>query len=685
MNRLAQSHSPYLLQHKDNPVDWQPWDESALEQSRELGKPIFLSVGYAACHWCHVMEHESFEDEKIAAILNEHFVCIKVDREERPDVDKVYMNAVQVMTGRGGWPMSVFLTPELQPFYAGTYWPNPPRGGMPGFAQVLDALVHAWNERRDDVLSHATDITQSLRELAAGPNAKGDSQVPGVEAMDVACDRLLRIADTRLGGFGSAPKFPHVTDLDLLLRRYHSDHDPKKLHVVTCSLDAMADGGIFDHVGGGFARYSVDAHWLVPHFEKMLYDNALLAKLYVDALQATGNQRYADVATQTLDYLLREMRDAAGGIHSSEDADSEGVEGKYYVWTPDEVLHVLGKERGQRFCEVYDITPHGNFEECNIPRLKQSVPQFAESRSIDLDSLSKQLIQDLVTLREHRDKRIHPGRDDKVLMGWNSLASEALATAGAVLNEPRFIEAAEGVATFIWSKMVRSDGRFYHAFRRGHAHLDAFQDDLADFIQAALAVFRATGKARWVERASKVATQLIEHFEDKDVGGFYYTADDAELVIARQKDWHDGSVRSGNGSAAMGLLELANLTGNREFAEAAKRTLIAGGEVIEKQSAAAAQLLAALDRFHRSDEQMVIAARSWDEAEPLRLAYHRDYRPHAALSWVIGDAPEKGPLMTLNAGKGPIEGEPTLYQCKEFRCESPLAGESAIKMLRGKG
>ncbi|MGV3485667.1 MAG: thioredoxin domain-containing protein, partial [Planctomycetaceae bacterium] len=279
MNRLAQSHSPYLLQHKDNPVDWQPWDDTALNAAKEQGKPIFLSVGYAACHWCHVMEHESFEDPAIAKILNSNFVCIKVDREERPDIDKVYMNAVQVMTGHGGWPMSVFLTNDLQPFYAGTYWPNPPRGGMPGFAQVLDAIIDAWNERRSDVLEHAGEITNALCELASGPAKSAGDAVPGVEAIDVACERLIRIADTRLGGFGAAPKFPHVADLDLLLRRYHSDHDPRKLRVVTCSLDAMANGGIYDHIGGGFARYSVDAHWLVSHFEKMLYDNALLAKL----------------------------------------------------------------------------------------------------------------------------------------------------------------------------------------------------------------------------------------------------------------------------------------------------------------------------------------------------------------------------------------------------------------------
>jgi len=682
MNRLAQTHSPYLLQHKDNPVAWQPWDETALLQAKQLNKPIFLSVGYAACHWCHVMEHESFENAGIAAILNEHFVCIKVDREERPDVDKIYMNAVQVMTGRGGWPMSVFLTPELEPYYTGTYWPTPARGGMPGFAQVLDALIHAWNNRREDVLSHATEITNTLRELAAGATADVDAPVASVDAIDAGCERLLRTADTKLGGFGAAPKFPHVTDLDLLLRSYHIDRDPKKLHVVTCSLDAMADGGIFDQVGGGFARYSVDAHWLVPHFEKMLYDNAMLAKLYVDAFQVTGNSRYADVATETLDYLLREMRDSEGGIHSSEDADSEAVEGKFYVWTPKEVIEVLGWERGNLFCEVYDITEAGNFEEKNIPRLKQSIEQFAKSENRDITALKTDLRFDSELLREHRDKRVHPGRDDKVLMGWNSLAIEALATAGAVLGIERFVEAADGVATFIWTKMRRADRRFCHTFRRGHAHLDAFQDDLADFVNAAIAVYQATGKARWVERAATAATQMINHYEDKESGGFFYTADDAELLIARQKDWHDGSVRSGNGAAAMGLLSLATLTGNRSFADAAKRTLVAGGEVIVKQFAAAAQVLAALDRYHRSDEQIVIAAPDWAAAGELRMAYYGKYRPHTTLSWVLGNSPEKGPVVTLNAGKEPIDQLATVYVCKNYQCDAPMTGDDAIAKLR---
>ncbi len=681
MNRLAQSHSPYLLQHKDNPVDWQPWDEAALEQAKIRQMPIFLSVGYAACHWCHVMEHESFEDSRIAAILNENFVCIKVDREERPDVDKVYMNAVQVMTGQGGWPMSVFLTPDLRPFYAGTYWPNPPRGGMPGFAQVLDAIIDAWNQRPVDVNEHADQITAALREIATGPEVEANAQVPNVQAIDVACLRLIRVADTRLGGFGAAPKFPHVTDLDLLLRQYHRDRDPQKLRVIQCSLDAMADGGIFDHIGGGFARYSVDAHWLVPHFEKMLYDNALLARLYVDAFQATGNVRYANVARQTLDYLLREMRDADGGIHSSEDADSEGVEGKYYVWTPAEVAELLGSARGEQFCGVYDITPHGNFEEQNIPRLKQSITAWAAQSGRDVETVTGELAIDRETLRLARDKRVHPGRDDKVLLGWNALAVEALAIAGAVLNEPTYIEAAEQIATFIHAKMTRADGRFFHAYRRGFAHVDAYLDDLADLACACLALYGATGRARWVEKASKVATQIIDHHEDPVAGGFFYTAADTETVIARQKDWHDGSVRGANAAAVHALLLLSTLTGDERFADSARRAIIAAGQVIDKQSAAAAHLLAALDRLHRSDEQIVIAAKTWDAASDLRAAFHSRYRPHSTLSWVIGEAPQSGPVGSLNQGKSPIDGQATLYRCQHFTCQSPLVGQAAIDEL----
>lgn len=631
------------------------------------------------------MEHESFEDAGIAKLLNENFVCIKVDREERPDVDKVYMNAVQIMTGRGGWPMSVFLTPDLRPFYAGTYWPHPPRGGMPGFAQVLDALIHAWNTRQNEVREHADEITTSLINLAAGPDANPALQVADPSAIDIATQRLIRIADTKLGGFGSAPKFPHVTDLDLLLRQYTSDGDPKKLRVVTTSLDAMAHGGIFDHIGGGFARYSVDVQWLVPHFEKMLYDNALLAKLYTEAFQATGNSHYQKVARETLDYLLRDMRDPDGGIHSSEDADSEGVEGEFYVWTPVQVHAILGEERGGRFCEIYDVTAQGNFEGRNIPHLKQSlamVAMVAEVQKLDREALVLDLEECREQLRLARERRVRPGRDDKVLMGWNSMACEALATAGAIFDETRFVMAAEEVATFIWTTMRRTDGGFYHAFRRGHAHLKAYQDDLADYIAACLAVFRATGKARWVERASKVAHQMIEHFEDHESGGFFFTEDSAELVIARQKDWHDSSVRSGNGTAVNVLLELAVLTGEDRFALSARRTLIAAGEVIAKQSAAAAQMLISLDRYHQGNEQVVIAAFDWEQAAALRAAYFQRYRPHTTLSWVIGNAPTTGPVAALNANKGPIEGRPTLYLCKDYRCDSPLMDDAAVSSLR---
>ncbi len=680
MNRLAQSHSPYLLQHQNNPVDWHPWDDTALELARSRQMPVFLSVGYAACHWCHVMEHESFEDTAIASVLNQHFVCVKVDREERPDVDKIYMNAVQAMTGHGGWPMSVFLTPDLRPFYAGTYWPNPPRGGMPGFAQVLDAIIHAWNERRGDVLAHADEITDALHQMALGPEASGDD-IPSASLVEEASERLLKIADTKLGGFGAAPKFPHVTDLDLLLRRWARDRDDRKLQVVTTSLDAMAAGGIFDHIGGGFARYSVDAHWLVPHFEKMLYDNALLSRLYVDAFQATGHLRYADVARQTLDYLLREMHDSAGGFHSSEDADSEGVEGKYYVWTPAEVMDALGTERGQLFCEVYDITSGGNFEGFSIPRLQTSIESFAIGRGVDPVALADQLRADREILRSRRDARVHPGRDDKVLMSWNALAIDSLATAGAVLSEPRYLTAAEQAATFIWKILRRPDGRFHHAYRRGTAHLHALGDDLADSIGAMITLYRGTGRARWIERATTLAGQLIDHYQDRDRGGFFYTADDATTVIARTKDWHDSSVRGANAAAAMSLLRLSALTGDTLIREAAHRTLIAGAEVMRKQSAAAGHLLASLDLYHEGREQFVIAAGDWESAEPLRQAFHLHYRPHADLSWVIGEAPSSGPVAFINANKPAVAGQPTLYRCVDYTCDQPLTGKQALERL----
>jgi len=433
-NRLAQETSPYLLQHRDNPVDWHAWGPEALELAKREERPIFLSIGYSACHWCHVMEHESFENPAIARLMNENFVCIKVDREERPDLDQIYMNAVQLLTGRGGWPMSVFLTPDLKPFYGGTYWPPTSRMGMPGFDQVLLAVADAWKNRREQTVQHAAELINHLSRFAEGPAAAGELSLHLIGA---AGDALERSFDHHHGGFGGAPKFPHSMDLQVLLRLWKRHRRPGFLEIVTATLDKMAAGGIYDHLGGGFHRYSVDERWLVPHFEKMLYDNALLTSAYVEGYQATGNAEYARVARETCNYVLREMTDPAGGFYSTEDADSEGEEGKFYVWTPGEIEDVLGKEAGEIFCYVYDVTESGNFEGHNILNLPKTIEVCAKIKGRDSEQLRAELAASRQKLLAVRSKRVRPGRDDKVLVAWNGLMIDALAKAAGALDEPR--------------------------------------------------------------------------------------------------------------------------------------------------------------------------------------------------------------------------------------------------------
>ncbi len=669
MNHLADSLSPYLLQHKDNPVDWHPWGEQAFAAARETDRPIFLSIGYAACHWCHVMEHESFENEAIAKFLNDHFVSIKVDREERPDIDQIYMNAVQVMTGRGGWPMSVFLDQDLEPFYAGTYWPPIQKFGMPGFPQVLDALVDAWSNRREEVQKHAGEITMALRKLAEGTVGISDS-VPDDSLIRGATETLISIFDATDGGFGGAPKFPHATDLDLLLRRGLTRSQPKLIEAAQFTLDRMAAGGIRDHIGGGFARYSVDAKWLVPHFEKMLYDNSLLGEIYTRAFQTTGNGRHALVAKEIFDYLIRDMSDEAGGFHCSEDADSEGVEGKFYVWKPGEVERILGTERAKLFCKAYDITATGNFEGSSIPNLP---------RSID----AHEFVDDRETLRRAREQRIRPGRDDKVLTAWNSLAIKALAIGGSVLNDSRYIAAAQRAAEFILKRMTRADGRLLHAFRHGRSHLDAYLDDYAYTIEAFISLFEATGDQRWIQTSLNLADLLVRHFEDSENGGFFYTAADAEVLITRNKDWHDGSLISGNASAAMGLLRLSQLCDRADYHKSVERTLTAASGVLEQQSAACGGLLSVLDRFGSDGQQIVLAVPDQQTMEQLRPRYFMRYRPNTITSWVVGE-PDSN-VVSLNHDRKPVGGKPTIYCCQGFVCDQPLVGDDALQWLETGG
>jgi uncharacterized protein len=609
MNRLHQEISPYLLQHAENPVDWQPWDAEALALARAQQKPIFLSIGYSACHWCHVMAHESFEDPRIAELLNEHFVAIKVDREERPDLDQIYMEAVQAMTGRGGWPMSVFLTPDVKPFFGGTYWPAHRRGGMVGFDEVLTVVADAWQNRREELLQQAEAITRFLDADHDAPGglfrsssaalAAENGTVPLPDLTDAPIEAAIELLgqsfDPRMGGFGPPPKFPRPIDLSLLLRRWRQSHQEHVLDMATLTLDRMAAGGIYDHLGGGFFRYSVDGRWLVPHFEKMLYDNALLAGCYLDAWQGTGQPHYARVVRETLDYLLRDMTGPGGEIYSAEDADSEGEEGKFYLWTPQEVTAALGAEQAKTFCYVYDVTEPGNFEGRNILNLSKPVPLCAKILGRDAGQLEAELTEDRAALLALRKKRVPPGRDDKVLVSWNSLAIESLARAGAALGEPRYLAAAVTAAEFLMENLRDDQHRLLHCWRGGRAKHPAYLDDCASLANACLTLYETRHEPRYLDEAVRLADEIRASFSDPAHGGFFYTAADHGPLLVRKKDLFDSATPSGTGLAATALVRLAHLTDRDDYRRAAEETFRSAMGSLQRAPTAAGQLLLALD------------------------------------------------------------------------------------------
>ena len=672
-NRLSHETSPYLLQHANNPVDWYPWSPEALGRSRELDRPIFLSIGYAACHWCHVMEHESFENESIAAALNASFVCIKVDREERPDLDQIYMNAVMAMTGRGGWPMSVFLTPDLRPFYGGTYWPPTSRYNMPGFMQIISGVSDAWKSRRDEVLDQAERLTEHVQELCTAGLSNSGAALNN-ELLRSAALALERAFDREHGGFGSAPKFPHPMDLRVLLRQYQRQPSEALLHVVTHTLNRMAEGGMYDHLGGGFHRYSVDARWLVPHFEKMLYDNALLAVAYLEALLLTGRDEFRRVVTETCDYVLREMTDELGGFYSTQDADSEGVEGKFYVWTPAEIEAILGPELGQRFCAVYDVTPQGNFEHANILNTSnQSVAAWAQHWRREEAELRRELTEGRAKLLAARVKRIPPLLDDKVIVSWNGLMIDALAQAGAALNEPRYLAAASRAAEFILKHMRDADGRLLHVGRLGRSRYAAYLDDYAALAGALVSLYEATFEVRWINEAVGLCERMLGEFADSSEGGFFYTADQHETLIARVKDVQDSSVPSGNALAATVLTRLGKLTGRDDFVQAAERTLNASVEFIRRAPSAAGQMLIAADLWLGPTVEVVVAG----DADWQQLL-HRRFWPRRVLAQA-NSAAEQSSLQALVNERPAIDGQPTLYVCEQFACQSPVVGVDAIE------
>jgi uncharacterized protein YyaL (SSP411 family) len=670
MNRLAAESSLYLRQHAANPVDWYPWGPEALDHARREQKPIFLSIGYSACHWCHVMEHESFEDEATAALLNEQFVSIKVDREERPDLDAIYMNAVQALNqGQGGWPMSVWLTPDLHPFYAGTYYPPHDNFGRPSFRRVLTALANAWKDRRDEVVNSAAHITDVLSRHGQTAEVEGEL----TEGLLRIAPQLLRQAfDPRHGGFGTAPKFPHPIDLRLLLRCWHRFNDADALAMVRKTLDEMARGGIYDHLGGGFHRYSVDERWLVPHFEKMLYDNALLSAAYVEAFQATGDPTYRRIAEETLDYVLREMTAPIGPFYSTQDADSEGVEGKFFVWTEPLVREILGDELADVFNSVYDVTAEGNWEGHSILHRSKTDEQDAALLKIGVEELRLKLVEVRRTLFEVRSKRVWPGRDEKILTSWNGLMIAAFAKAAAALNRADYAIAATLAAHYVLTTMRQMDGRLFRTTAVGSSpKIDAYLEDYAFLIDALVELYQATCDIRWVRTAEELAGIMVDRFADP-AGGFFTTPAGQCDLIMRLKDRHDGSTPSGNAMAITGLLKLAELTGNSRWRDEADRGLRAMRGVLHDAPLAAGQLLIALDYALGPIEEVAIVG-ELEAAKPVLRAAREPFRPRRVIAFreTAGESPL--PLLADKPASGPV----ATYICRNYACQAPILGVDA--------
>jgi uncharacterized protein len=682
-NRLAGETSPYLLQHAHNPVDWYPWGPETLARARAEDKPIFLSIGYSACHWCHVMEHESFEDPEIAALMNKYFVNIKVDREERPDLDQIYMAAVQAFNdGQGGWPMSVFLTPDLNPFYGGTYYPPTDSRGMPGFPRVLREVHRAWVERRGEVDQVAGRMTEHLR--ATGQALPSDGAL-NAALLDQATRALGRAFDPTHGGFGSAPKFPHPMDLKVLLRQHARTGDAHALHMVRHTLDKMARGGIYDHLGGGFARYSTDARWLVPHFEKMLYDNALLASVSIEAYQATRDPAFARVARETMDYVLGRMTDPEGGFYSTEDADSEGVEGKYYVWTLAEISEVLGPDRARTFAYVYDVTEMGNWEHKNILNLPKTIAQTSKLLGRPEDELREELDEDRARLLAVRDRRVPPAKDTKVLTSWNGLMIAALAEGGRVLKDERYLEAARRAAAFLLDRMRAGDGRLLHTHKDGQAKLNAYLDDYADLFDGLTRLYETTGEPRWMTSALELAGVMIAEFADAEHGGFFYTGKSHEALIARRRDFMDNATPSGNAMAATALLRLGALTGRDDLAEAGRKTLEAVQVLMERAPMAAGQSLVALDFLLAAPcELAIIAGDDPDEFRAAIEAVYSRFLPHKVVAPATAEqASSRAATVPLLADRPARDGRTTTYICEHFACREPIVGVEALDAALG--
>jgi len=721
-NGLAQETSPYLLDHAHNPVDWYAWNDKALEKAKREDKPIFLSIGYAACHWCHVMAHESFEDEAAARFMNEHFVNIKVDREERPDLDSIYMNAVVAMTGSGGWPMSVFLTPDGKPFYGGTYFPKTPRYGMPSFMNVLQGIANAWQTRRDDIEHNGAEMQKALRE---GGVPRGAAEMPlDARTLELALNNLVRAFDRENGGFGGAPKFPQPMALEFLIRAYTKTRDELILKMLTLTLDKMARGGMYDQLGGGFHRYATDDIWLIPHFERMLYDNAQLARVYLHAYQITGNEFYKRITTEILDYVAREMTDANGGFYSSQDADSEGHEGKFFVWTPEEIRNVLGGSASgllivsktksseandaQLFMDAYGVTANGNFEGKNILHRVRDNDVLAAMHKLDESEIERRLNAGKQKLFTARERRVKPARDEKILTSWNGLMLAAFAEAARVLQRDDYQQVAVRNAEFLLNNLTKDDGRrtnentlsdvrpsssvlrLLRSYKDGHARLNGYLEDYANLAEGLLALYATTFEERYFVAARELADAILAHFSDER-GGFYDTSDDHEELVVRPKDVQDNATPSGSAMATNVLFKLAAYTGEAKYADAGEAALAPLQPALAQAPTGFAWWLCALNfelappkeiaivsPLATGEETATISPLPSGEglgARELLDVVFGEYRPNQVVALKRADADSVIPLLE---GRAMMDDKATAYVCQNFACLMPVTAAEGL-------
>ena len=680
-NHLINEKSPYLLQHADNPVHWFPWHEKAFLKARNEDKPIFLSIGYATCHWCHVMAHESFEDEAVARILNEKFVAIKVDREERPDVDQIYMSVCQAMTGHGGWPLSIFMTAEGKPFFAGTYFPKSSRMGMTGFMELLSQIASIWKNDRQRILKASDEILQAIQSSHEGQ----PDQTVDAATLKKGYEQLKVAFDPNWGGFGTEPKFPTPHNLTFLLRWYKRSADPSALKMVEKTLDAMRKGGIFDQIGLGFHRYSVDAKWLVPHFEKMLYDQALLAMAYTEAYQVTGKAKFGQVVREILTYVLRDMTSTEGGFYCAEDADSEGKEGLFYVWTPGKVKKHLGDTLGDLFCRFYDISDAGNFEDGHsIPHIPIDPESFAKKEGLDLKTLESDLEAARQTLFRAREKRIHPLKDDKILTAWNGLMIAALAKASQVFGDQLYADAARKAADFISKNLKTSDGRLLRRYRHGDAAYPGYLNDYAFLVWGLIELYEATFDISYLEQADALNREMIDIFWDKKAGGLYFTGKGNETLVMQKKEIYDGALPSGNSVAALNFLRLGRMTGDIGLEKKYEQLICHFSAQVAAHPIAFTQLLAALDFGVGPNREIVISGDpALDDTQNMIHTIYKRFLPNKVLLFRPqgSDGKRLAGLSPFTEFMTPVNHRPTVFVCEQYTCQAPISGVGQLEAV----